>query len=44
MREITLHLLDLAENSVSAGAQTVQIAVCEDLIAVVPFDNSSFKI
>lgn len=33
MREITLHLLDLAENSVSAGAQTVQIAVCEDLIA-----------
>lgn len=33
MREITLHLLDLAENSVSAGAQTVQIAVCEDLDA-----------
>ncbi len=33
MREITLHLLDLAENSVSAGARTVQIAVCEDLVA-----------
>jgi hypothetical protein len=33
MREITLHLLDLAENSVSAGAQTVEIAVCEDLKA-----------
>ena len=33
MREITLHLLDLAENSVSAGARTVQIAVCEDLQA-----------
>jgi hypothetical protein len=33
MREITLHLLDLAENSVSAGARTVQIAVCEDLKA-----------
>jgi hypothetical protein len=33
MREITLHLLDLAENSVSAGAQTVQINVCEDLKA-----------
>lgn len=33
MREITLHLLDLAENSVSAGARTVQVAVCEDLQA-----------
>ena len=33
MREITLHLLDLAENSVSAGARTVQIAICEDLKA-----------
>jgi len=33
MREITLHLLDLAENSVSAGAQTVIITVCEDLLA-----------
>jgi hypothetical protein len=33
MREITLHLLDLAENSVSAGARTVEIAVCEDLKA-----------
>lgn len=31
MREIALHLLDLAENSVSAGAQTVTVAVCEDL-------------
>ncbi len=31
MREIALHLLDLAENSVSAGAQTVTITVCEDL-------------
>jgi hypothetical protein len=30
MKEIALHLLDLAENSVSAGAQTVQIMVCED--------------
>lgn len=33
MKEITLHLLDLAENSVSAGARTVEIAVCEDLAA-----------
>jgi hypothetical protein len=33
MREIALHLLDLAENSVSAGAQTVIITVCEDLQA-----------
>ncbi len=31
MKEIALHLLDLAENSVSAGAQTVKIAICEDL-------------
>ena len=31
MREIALHLLDLAENSVSAGAKTVTISVCEDL-------------
>jgi len=30
MKEIALHLLDLAENSVSAGAKTVQITVCED--------------
>ena len=33
MREIALHLLDLAENSVSAGAKNVTIAVCEDLRA-----------
>lgn len=31
MREIALHLIDLAENSVSAGARTVIISVCEDL-------------
>ena len=31
MREISLHLLDLAENSVSAGAQAITISVCEDL-------------
>ncbi|PWH14352.1 MAG: ATP-binding protein [Anaerolineae bacterium] len=30
MKEIALHLLDLAENSVSAGAKTVKINVCED--------------
>jgi len=33
MREIALHLLDLAENSVSAGSKTIEIAVCEDLCA-----------
>jgi hypothetical protein len=33
MKEIALHLLDLAENSVSAGAWDVQILVCEDLKA-----------
>jgi len=33
MKEITLHLLDLAENSVSAGARRVEITICEDLEA-----------
>ena len=33
MREIALHLLDLAENSVSAGAKKIIISVCEDLRA-----------
>ncbi len=33
MREIALHLLDLAENSVSAGAKTITISVVEDLNA-----------
>lgn len=31
MREIALHLLDVTENSVSAGAKTIQIDVREDL-------------
>jgi len=30
MKEIALHLLDLAENSVTAHAKTVRIDVCED--------------
>ncbi len=33
MKEIALHLLDLAENSISAGASAVEIAVDEDLVA-----------
>ncbi len=33
MREIALHLLDLAENSVSAGAQNVCINIIEDVRA-----------
>ena len=33
MREIALHLLDIAENSVAAQAKTVKISVCEDLAA-----------
>ena len=33
MKEIALHLLDLAENSAAAGARTVEITVCEDLPA-----------
>ncbi|GAB4485951.1 MAG: ATP-binding protein [Anaerolineales bacterium] len=33
MREISLHLLDIAENSASAGAQNVNLQVLEDLRA-----------
>jgi hypothetical protein len=32
MREIALHLLDIAENSVAAGASFIQIFVIEDLL------------
>jgi anti-sigma regulatory factor (Ser/Thr protein kinase) len=31
MREISLHLLDIAENGVSAGAQNITITIAEDL-------------
>jgi len=33
MREISLHLLDIAENSAAAGAHNVRVAVTEDLRA-----------
>jgi anti-sigma regulatory factor (Ser/Thr protein kinase) len=33
MREIALHLLDIAENSVAANASTIEIGVLEDLRA-----------
>jgi hypothetical protein len=33
MREIALHLLDIAENSVAAGARNITISACEDLRA-----------
>jgi hypothetical protein len=33
MREIALHLLDIAENSVAAGARNITLWVCEDLAA-----------
>ena len=32
MRELSLHLLDIAENSVAAGASNITIRVREDLI------------
>lgn len=32
MRELSLHVLDIAENSVSAGSSKVEISVIEDLI------------
>ena len=32
MREIALHLLDIAENSVAAHASEISISVCEDLV------------
>jgi nitrogen fixation/metabolism regulation signal transduction histidine kinase len=31
MREISLHLLDIAENSVAANAKNIKLLVCEDL-------------
>lgn len=31
MKEIVLHILDLAENSISAGAKNIQVDICEDL-------------
>ena len=31
MKEISLHLLDISENSVDAQASNISIAVCEDL-------------
>ncbi len=31
MRELSLHILDIAQNSISAGAETLRIAICEDL-------------
>jgi hypothetical protein len=33
MREIALHLLDIAENSVRAQAKNITIDVCEDLVS-----------
>lgn len=33
MRELSLHLLDIAENSVAAGARNIKISVREDLVA-----------
>lgn len=33
MRELSLHLLDIAENGVSAGAQNITITIAEDLRA-----------
>lgn len=33
MRELALHILDIAENSISAGASRISISVTEDLIS-----------
>lgn len=33
MRELSLHLLDIAENSISADASRIVISVREDLVA-----------
>ena len=37
MREIALHLLDIAENSVAAESRNIHIDVVEDLQADLPF-------
>lgn len=33
MRELSLNVMDLAQNSISAGAQQIEISVCEDVLA-----------
>ena len=33
MRELSLHLLDIAENSISAGAKSIKIIISEDTVA-----------
>lgn len=32
MRELSLHILDIAQNSIVAGAETLRIAIIEDLV------------
>lgn len=32
MRELALHILDIAENSISAGADKIKISICEHLL------------
>ena len=32
MRELSLHILDIAENSMSAGGSRVEISVIEDMV------------
>ena len=43
MRELSLHILDIAENSISAGASKVEISVIEDIkgdrLSIVISDN-----
>lgn len=40
MRELSLHILDIAENSVSAGGSRVEVSVIEDMVK----DNLSIQI
>lgn len=43
MRELSLHILDIVQNSIKAGADTVKIAICEnradDWLSIIIEDN-----
>ncbi|WP_245984611.1 hypothetical protein [Biomaibacter acetigenes] len=31
MKELSLHVLDIVQNSISAGASLIEIKICEDI-------------
>ena len=43
MRELSLHILDIAQNSIAAGAKHIQIVVNENENGFFVFKNSLFS-